>query len=134
MIMKDEVYKSIGFTKNIIICIYDLLLLFSILFFLSLPVIIFSNNELIGQNIFYRIYLLSIIIGYYLWFWIKHNQTLGMKSWKSYIVNKNNGKDLSIKQCILRILISLIGGHLLLIFYKHSLQDIVSKTKLVKSS
>ncbi|MBT3549124.1 MAG: hypothetical protein HOI56_00825 [Gammaproteobacteria bacterium] len=132
--MKDEVYKSIGFTKNIIICIYDLLLLFSILFFLSLPVIIFSNNELIGQNIFYRIYLLSIIIGYYLWFWIKHNQTLGMKSWKSYIVNKNNGKDLSIKQCILRILISLIGGHLLLIFYKHSLQDIVSKTKLVKSS
>ena len=134
MIMKDEVYKSIGFTKNIIICIYDLLLLFSILFFLSLPVIIFSNNELIGQNIFYRIYLLSIIIGYYLWFWIKHNQTLGMKSWKSYIVNKNNEKDLSIKQCILRILISLIGGHLLLIFYKHSLQDIVSKTKLVKSS
>ena len=134
MIMKDDVYKSIGFTKNIIICIYDLLLLFSILFFLSLPVIIFSNNELIGQNIFYRIYLLSIIIGYYLWFWIKHNQTLGMKSWKSYIVNKNNGKDLSIKQCILRILISLIGGHLLLIFYKHSLQDIVSKTKLVKSS
>ncbi|MDG2158579.1 MAG: RDD family protein [Gammaproteobacteria bacterium] len=132
--MKDEVYKSIGFTKNIIICIYDLLLLFSTLFFLSLPVIIFSNNELIGQNIFYRIYLLSIIIGYYLWFWIKHNQTLGMKSWKSYIVNKNNGKDLSIKQCILRILISLIGGHLLLIFYKHSLQDIVSKTKLVKSS
>ena len=132
MIMKDEVYKSIGFTKNIIICIYDLLLLFSILFFLSLPVIIFSNNELIGQNIFYRIYLLSIIIGYYLWFWIKHNQTLGMKSWKSYIVNKDNGKKLLISQCLIRMFIALMGGHLFLLFRKESLQDILSKTKLVK--
>ena len=55
---------------------------------------IFSDGEGIGQNIFYQLYLLSIIITYYLWFWIKHNQTLGMKSWKSYIVNKDNKKEL----------------------------------------
>ena len=130
--MKNKNYKNIGFTKNIIICIYDLLLLFSILFFFTLPLMIFSNGEGIGQNIFYQLYLLSIIITYYLWFWIKQNQTLGMKSWKSYIVNKDNEKELSIKQCLVRMLVALIGGHLFLLFRKESLQDIISKTKLVK--
>jgi uncharacterized RDD family membrane protein YckC len=130
--MKNKNYKNIGFTKNIIICIYDLLLLFSILFFFTLPLMIFSDGEGIGKNIFYQLYLLFIIIIYYLWFWIKHNQTLGMKSWKSYIVNKDNEKKLSIKQCLLRMLIALIGGHLFLLFRKESLQDIISKTKLVK--
>ena len=130
--MENKDYKNIGFTKNIIVCIYDLLLLFSVLFFFTLPLIVFSDGEGIGKNIFYQLYLLSIIITYYLWFWIKHNQTLGMKSWKLYIVNRNNEKNLSIKQCLLRMLVALIGGHLLLLFNKESLQDIVSKTKLVK--
>ena len=130
--MKKINYINIGFTKNIIICIYDLLLLFSTLFFFTLPLMVFSNGEEIGQNIFYQLYLLSIIITYYLWFWMKHNQTLGMKSWKSYIVNKDNGKELLISQCLIRIFIALIGGHLFLLFYKESLQDILSKTKLVK--
>ena len=131
--MENKDYKNIGFIKNIIICIYDLLLLFSALFFFTLPLLIFSNGEGIGGNIFYQLYLLFIIITYYLWFWIKHNQTLGMKSWKTYIISKDNKKGLSVKQCLLRILISLIGGHLLLIFHKESLQDIISKTKLVRS-
>ena len=131
--MENKDYKNIGFIKNIIICIYDLLLLFSALFFFTLPLLIFSNGEGIGGNIFYQLYLLFIIISYYLWFWIKHNQTLGMKSWKTYIISKDNKKGLSVKQCLLRILISLIGGHLLLIFHKESLQDIISKTKLVRS-
>ncbi|MDG2106439.1 MAG: RDD family protein [Gammaproteobacteria bacterium] len=130
--MKKINYINIGFTKNIIICIYDLLLLFSVLFFFTLPLMIFSNGEGIGQNIFYQLYLLSIIIAYYLWFWIKHNQTLGMKSWKSYIVNKDNGKKLLISQCLIRMSIALMGGHLFLLFRKESLQDILSKTKLVK--
>ena len=130
--MKKINYINIGFIKNIIICIYDLLLLFSVLFFFTLPLMIFSNGEGIGQNIFYQLYLLSIIIAYYLWFWIKHNQTLGMKSWKSYIVNKDNGKKLLISQCLIRMFIALMGGHLFLLFRKESLQDILSKTKLVK--
>jgi uncharacterized RDD family membrane protein YckC len=130
--MENKNYKNIGFTKNIIICTYDLLLLFSILFFFTLPLMVFSDGEGIGGNIFYQLYLLFIIITYYLWFWIKHNQTLGMKSWKSYIVNKDNEKELSIKQCLLRILVALIGGHLFLLFRKESLQDTVSKTKLVQ--
>jgi len=123
-------YENIGFLKNMVICLYDLMLLFSVLFFMSLPWIIITSGEAVTNNIFYQFYLLLIILFYYLWFWINHGQTLGMKSWKTYVLNQNN-QTITIRQGILRILISLIGGHLLLIFSKKSLQDIISKTHII---
>ena len=123
-------YENIGFLKNMVICLYDLMLLFSVLFFMSLPWIMMTSGEAITNNIFYQFYLLLIILIYYLWFWINHGQTLGMKSWKTYVLNQNN-QTITIHQGIIRILISLIGGHLLLIFNKRSLQDIISKTHII---
>ena len=123
-------YENIGFLKNMTICLYDLMLLFSVLFFTSLPWIMMTSGEAITNNIFYQFYLLLIILIYYLWFWINHGQTLGMKSWKAYVLNQNN-QTITIRQGIIRILISLIGGHLLLIFNEKSLQDIISKTHII---
>ena len=124
-------YENIGLIKSIVICLYDLLLLFSTLFFMSLPWIMFSSGEAIVGNIFYQLYLLLVILTYYLWFWISHGQTLGMKSWKTYVLNMHNQK-INIKKGLIRIAISLIGGHLLLLFNKKSLQDILSKTHIIK--
>jgi len=123
-------YENIGFLKNMVICLYDLMLLFSVLFFMSLPWIMITSGEAITNNIFYQFYLLLIILIYYLWFWVNHGQTLGMKSWKTYVLNQNN-QTITIRQGMIRILISLVGGHLLLIFNKKSLQDIISKTHII---
>ena len=131
MINKVNKYEKIGFIKNIIICIYDLMLLFSVLFFMSLPWIIVTSGEAVTGNIFYQLYLLIIILTYYLWFWIKHGQTLGMKSWKTYVLNTDNTK-INIRQGILRIILALVGGHLILIFTNKSLQDIISNSHIVK--
>ena len=124
-------YEKIGFIKNIIICIYDLMLLFSVLFFMSLPWVIVTSGEAVAGNIFYQLYLLIIILTYYLWFWIKHGQTLGMKSWKTYVLNTDNTK-INIRQGVLRIILALVGGHLILIFTSKSLQDIISNSHIVK--
>ena len=131
--MKNKIYYNIGLFKNILICLYDLMLLFSVLFFMSIPIHIFTNGDAIINNYLYQIYLLIIIILYYSWFWIKHNQTLGMKSWKTFLVNDNGDVNITFYQCILRILFALLGGHLFLLFNKKSLQDIVSKTKIIKN-
>jgi hypothetical protein len=56
-----------------------------------------------------------------------------MKSWKAYLVNVHKNDKISIKQCLLRIIFALLGGHLLLLFGKKSLQDIISKTIIVSS-
>ena len=131
--MKNMVnkYEKVGFIKNIIICVYDLMLLFSVLFFMSLPWMIVTSGEAVIGNIFYQLYLLIIILTYYLWFWIKHGQTLGMKSWKTYVLNTDNTK-INIRQGILRIILALVGGHLVLIFTSKSLQDIISDSHIVK--
>ena len=131
MINKVNKYEKIGFIKNIIICIYDLMLLFSVLFFMSLPWIIVTSGEAVTGNIFYQLYLLIIILTYYLWFWIRHGQTLGMKSWKTYVLNTDNTK-INIRQGVLRIILALVGGHLILIFTSKSLQDIISNSHIVK--
>jgi len=131
MINKVNKYEKIGFIKNIIICIYDLMLLFSVLFFMSLPWIIVTSGEAVTGNIFYQLYLLIIILTYYLWFWIRHGQTLGMKSWKTYVLNTDNTK-INIRQGLLRIILALVGGHLILIFTNKSLQDIISNSHIVK--
>ena len=131
MINKVNKYEKIGFIKNIIICVYDLMLLFSVLFFMSMPWVIVTSGEAVIGNIFYQLYLLIIILTYYLWFWIKHGQTLGMKSWKTYVLNTDNTK-INIRQGIIRIILALVGGHLVLIFTSKSLQDIISNSHIVK--
>ena len=131
--MKNMVnkYEKVGFIKNIIICVYDLMLLFSVLFFMSMPWVIVTSGEAVIGNIFYQLYLLIIILTYYLWFWIRHGQTLGMKSWKTYVLNTDNTK-INIRQGIIRIILALVGGHLVLIFTSKSLQDIISDSHIVK--
>ena len=130
--MKEYSYKEIGFLQNIVICIYDFMLVFSVLFFMSVPVHIFTDGEAIINNIFYKTYLLFIVVLYYSWFWIKHNQTLGMKAWKTYLVNDNQDSEIKFSQTILRIVVSILGGHILLLFNSRSLHDIVSKTRIIK--
>ena len=130
--MKEYSYKEIGFLQNIVICIYDFMLVFSVLFFMSVPVHIFTDGEAIINNIFYKTYLLFIVVLYYSWFWIKHNQTLGMKAWKTYLVNDNQDSEIKFSQTILRIVVSILGGHILLLFNSRSLHDIISKTRIMK--
>ena len=90
--MKEDVFIEIGLIKRLIINIYDLLLLFSILFFATIPLHFFTSGNYIDfNNVVYKIYLFCIIALYYSWFWVNHNQTLGMKAWKTLVINENKG-------------------------------------------
>ena len=123
----------IGFVKNLIVCTYDLLLLFSILFFLSFPFVIYFDNQSFGDNIVYRIYLGIIIISYYTYFWKVHGQTLGMKSWKVYLINHNSG-EITFNQCIIRIIFALLGGHVTMLLGFQSVHSYLSKTSICNKS
>tara|TARA_Y100001970_G_scaffold280232_1_gene388864 strand:+ start:410 stop:805 length:396 start_codon:yes stop_codon:yes gene_type:complete len=124
--------RGIGFIKTFIVCLYDWMLVFSVLFFLSFPFVFLNEgNDLIGSYL-YQVYVFIIIFSYYCWFWIRHKQTLGMKSWKVIIRNLNNDEPVTLSQCLIRMVFALLGGHVLLVFYKHSLQDIISGTYIIK--
>ena len=121
--------KSVGLLKRILICFYDIILLFAILYFFTIPVILMTQGNAVIGSFIYKAYLISIVFLYYAWFWRKYNQTLGMKIWKVKIYSKYSS-EISYLQSLKRIIFALVGGHLLLMFNSESLQDILSKTYL----
>ena len=123
--------NNVGLIKRLLINFYDLILLFAVMYFFTIPVIFITDGNAIINNIIYQIYLIAIIYLYYAWFWKKYNQTLGMKIWKVKIYSKYSG-EVTYLQSLNRIIFSLIGGHLLLLFSSESLQDKISNTYLEK--
>ena len=123
--------KSVGLLKRILINFYDIILLFAVLYFFTIPVILMTQGNAVIGSIIYKAYTISIVFLYYAWFWKRYNQTLGMKIWKVKIYSKYS-TEISYSQSLKRIIFALAGGHLLLIFNSESLQDKLSKTYLEK--
>ena len=121
--------NNVGLFKRLLINFYDVILLFAVLYFFTIPIILFTQGNAVLNSYLYQLYLILIVFLYYAWFWKKYNQTLGMKIWKVKIYSRCS-LNISYLQSFVRIIIALIGGHLLLIFYSESLQDKLSKTYL----
>ena len=121
--------NNVGLIKRLLINFYDLLLLFGVMYFFTIPVIFITDGNAIINNTIYQIYLILIIYLYYAWFWKKYNQTLGMRIWKVKIYSKSS-IEITYFQSLKRIIFSLIGGHVFLLFSKESLQDKLSNTYL----
>ena len=121
--------NNVGLFKRLLINFYDVILLFAVLYFFTIPIILFTQGNAVLNSYLYQLYLILIVFLYYAWFWKKYNQTLGMKIWKVKIYSRYS-VDISYLQSFVRIIIALIGGHLMLIFYSESLQDKLSKTYL----
>ena len=121
--------KNVGLLKRLLINFYDIILLFAVLYFFTIPVILLTQGNAVIGSLVYNAYIISVVFLYYAWFWRRYNQTLGMKIWKVKIYSKCSS-EISYLQSLKRIIFALVGGHLLLIFNSESLQDKLSKTYL----
>ena len=121
--------NNVGLFKRLLINFYDVILLFAVLYFFTIPIILFTQGNAVLNSYLYQLYLILIVFLYYAWFWKKYNQTLGMKIWKVKIYSRCS-LDISYLQSFIRIIVALMGGHLMLIFNSESLQDKLSKTYL----
>ena len=121
--------NKVGLFKMLLVNFYDLILLFAVLYFFTIPIILLSKGNAVLDNIFYQTYLIAIIFLYYAWFWKRYNQTLGMRIWKIKIYSRYS-LEISYMQSLKRIIVSLLGGHILLLFSNESLQDKISQTYL----
>ena len=121
--------NKVGLFKMLLVNFYDLILLFAVLYFFTIPIILLSEGNAVLDNIFYQTYLIAIIFLYYAWFWKRYNQTLGMRIWKIKIYSRYS-LEISYMQSLKRIIVSLLGGHILLLVSNESLQDKISQTYL----
>mgnify|MGYP002638289861 CR=1 FL=1 len=115
--------------------IYDLLLVFSFVFFIAGIVILINQKEPITSSLFFYLLTLPVIYSYFSLSWVKGKQTLGMRAWK-FEITQQNGQNITYKQSFIRLLLattSLAGvGFLFQFFNKYRLpiHDYYSKTYL----
>ncbi len=122
--------------------LYDTILVLALLIIGSGILLFYTKGESIKPgNLYYQIYLLSLIFGFFIWFWTHGGQTAGMAAWRLRLITFSNNP-VSFRQALIRLLIAtpllLLGGcGLLWAFYdqeKLTLYDRLSKTKLIRVS
>ena len=52
--------NKVGLFKRLLVNFYDLILLFAVLYFFTIPIILLSEGNAVLDNIFYQTYLIAI--------------------------------------------------------------------------
>ena len=128
--------------------LYDLfalaaLLMFAVIFAL-LVVILFDKMGLLAlssyqdpasylsQSGFFSAYLALVMIGFYVYFWSKGGQTIGMKAWRLRVQN-SDGSNIKVTQALIRVATSAFGlGNLMaLLSNRNAFQDIWAECEVI---
>lgn len=105
---------------------------------LTLPL---SNGEAVKPgNIWMQIYLFCVASAFFIFFWRKAGQTLGMRAWRIKLVHEHAGHDVSTLQLLARTLLAVISWAALGLGFvwcffdpaKSSLHDRLTHTRLVQ--
>ncbi len=147
-------YPRSGFARRLASWIYDALvviaftMLTAIIYLLVLQALISFNvlslngatdiSALIEESILLdslrTILFISVNCGFFVYFWTKGGQTIGMRSWRLKVQNLDGSK-LTATQALIRAITSFLGlGNLLVLLdfkNKRALQDYIAKTEVI---
>ncbi len=107
---------------------YDLLLIIALLVAADALVILPLGMgweippERIANHPLFRLYLLSVIVGFFCWFWLRGGQTTGMHAWRIMLV-RNTGEPIRLRDTLLRQAAALLSWSALGIGFLWSLWD-----------
>ncbi|MCS5586439.1 MAG: RDD family protein [Gammaproteobacteria bacterium] len=87
---------------------YDIILAFSLAFFIVGAILIaFFDKQAQTDLLMFGVYLMTVYF-YFTWSWVKGRQTLGMKTWKFQIEQKN-GDNITHKQAFVRFVLATLS-------------------------
>ena len=116
--------KTPGIGRRLACLPYEILLLVALLLIALFPVAGLNGLALKGlPRAFLQLYLIVVIGGYFLWFWLHGGQTLPMKTWHVRLVEVS-GRPLAPARAFLRFLLAALffgpaGVGLALLFFPH---------------
>jgi|TARA_A100001388_G_scaffold164096_1_gene122520 uncharacterized RDD family membrane protein YckC len=130
--------KNVSILKRSMIIIYDLLILLALVIILSFPLASISTLDSWIYLFLHQFYIYLIAQIYFVFFWSNGRSTIGMKTWKTIIIN-DNGTQLSFLTAIYRFNLSLLLNIFFLVGYLSSffkkdnkaLYDSFLKTNLI---
>nr|WP_281182386.1 RDD family protein [Alteromonas confluentis] len=153
----DNSPKRAGFFRRLVAMVYDTLVAIAVgmcaaMVIIVTFVVLLKNGvmdlqgyaepaDLIQASMLYKsiiqVWVGGWIIGFFLWFWKKGGQTIGMRAWRLRIYSTVD-EPMTWSRLIVRLITSLGGlGTLLVLFdfkNKQSLQDRIAKTEVVHLS
>ncbi len=112
--MKPDKYHYCGLARRLMAIAYDCCLLFSLLFFATLPALAVTGGKaFVPGNPYYCAYLLLISWFYFVWQWKTGRQTLGMRTWRIYLATRGgrppDWKNLSVRFFLAIVSLSAMG-------------------------
>lgn len=138
-----------GFGRRILAIVYDSLVVAAVIMFAfaallavlgiltKTGVITLPEGEdhaaLLQGNPLTTIYLIAVLLWFYVGFWVRGGQTLGMRTWRLRVRNTDNSR-ITKKQAFIRAITALFGlGNLWVLFGKEklALQDRLAKCEVV---
>jgi uncharacterized RDD family membrane protein YckC len=134
-----ESYPRPGLFRQLMVMLYDLLLLLSALLLATVIPVVINGGQAIGSNNpLFLFYLLMVSLFFYGWFWTHGGQTLGMRAWKVYLVSQQQ-REVTWKQAGLRFAAALVSWLCLGLGFwwqwlgknKQSWPDMISQTQLI---
>ena len=89
-ILEHSEQQACSLTRRLAAIIYDILLLFAVLFAATAILMPFTQGEAIGSNnLLYLFYLLTWTYIFFAWQWTHGGQTLGMRAWKIKLTDRS---------------------------------------------
>jgi uncharacterized RDD family membrane protein YckC len=94
--------------RHLAVVVYDLLLLISVLLLaaaiaVGVNAVMTGGQAIAAGNPFFFLYLLAVSFLFYGWFWTHGGQTLGMRTWKVFLLSDIQQK-ISWRQAFLRFI------------------------------
>jgi len=99
--------QNAGVFKRLAAMVYDLMLIVASWMVVGGIMLALNGNEIISIPVL-PLLLPIVIILFYLYFWLKTGQTLGMQTWRIRLVSARN-QPLTIRQCIIRLLFATLS-------------------------
>ncbi|WP_405222433.1 RDD family protein [Lentisalinibacter sediminis] len=133
--------EPVGLLLRLAAMLYDGLLVLALVFLGTLPLVVLNAGEAIpAHTAWYRLWLLAIVGGYFVFFWTRGAETLGMKSWRIMVVSRDGGP-VTVRRAMLRAVTAVLSwlpcgaGFLWSLVDREGLawHDRISGTKLVRS-
>ena len=134
-----------GILRHLGAIFYDLLLMLALLMVATtivvVPLSLHGEQVAIGDSPLFRLYLLAVGGGYYLWFWSHGGQTVGMKTWKFRLADESGGQTGAATALLRLVLASVtnaffLAGLLWRLFdsEKRTLYDRLCHTRLISET
>lgn len=97
-----------GLLRRLGAMLYDALLLLALLMLATALLMPISQGAIEMDNVAYQLYLLSVVTGYFVYFWLRHGQTLGMRTWKIKLA-RADGQALTLGDTMRRLAFSVLS-------------------------